>query len=142
VSEGDAWSVKRQSGERGPTVTAERVNTEVSFGKGAAGTGLQVALEGDCALLVGEFDGDVKSPGTVASSVGAAARVVIGEAGVHIVCQTNVGTTRITQTAQEVDEALRCHAWLGASPPPRDRSEEFFGTSCLAEQAMHLLPAL
>jgi len=41
------------------------------------------------------------------------------EAGVHVVCQTDVQTARITHTAEDIDDALWWHAWLGASAAPR-----------------------
>ena len=45
------------------SVRLARVSIEVALRKGAAGAGLQVALEGDRSPLVGKFDGDVKLPG-------------------------------------------------------------------------------
>ena len=65
---------------------------EVSLRKGAAGTGFQIALELNSPLLVGEFDGDVELPRAVARSVRAAAGVVIGEAGEHVVREADVRT--------------------------------------------------
>ena len=56
-------------------------SSKVSLRKGAARTGLQIALELERPSFVGELDGDVELPGTVARRVGAAAGVVIGEAG-------------------------------------------------------------
>ena len=58
-----------------------RARLTESSSKGAAGAGFQIALEVDSALLVRKFDGDVKLPGAIARGVGAAAGVVVGEAG-------------------------------------------------------------
>ena len=52
-------------------------------------------LEVDRSLLVTKFDSDVKLPGTVPRSVWAAAGVVIGEAGVDVVCEADVGPLRL-----------------------------------------------
>ena len=57
---------------------------EVTLREGAAGTGLQVAFEADGSLLGGEFDGDVDAPRTITRGVGAAAGVVVGEAGTDV----------------------------------------------------------
>lgn len=55
-------------------------STKVALREGASGAGLEVALERDGSLLVGEFDGDVKLPRAVARGVRAPARVVVGQA--------------------------------------------------------------
>ena len=89
----------------------------VSLRKGAAGTGFQIALELNSPLLVGEFDGDVELPRAVARSVRAAAGVVIGEAGEHVVVRPTYGRLWY-RTAQDMDDALRWHARLGATGGP------------------------
>jgi hypothetical protein len=50
------------------------------LGEGAARSGLQVPLEGNGSLLVGELDRDVKLPRSVARGMGTPACVVVGEA--------------------------------------------------------------
>ena len=74
--------------------------------EGAAGAGLQVAFEIDSALFVGEFDGDVQLPGTVARGVGAAAGVVIGEAGGDVRGVTDVEVWLRIGVLENVDESL------------------------------------
>jgi hypothetical protein len=44
--------------------------SEVPLRKGAAGAGLQIALEVDSSLFVGELDDDVELPGAVAGGMG------------------------------------------------------------------------
>jgi hypothetical protein len=61
----------------------------------APGAGLQIALEGDSSLLIGELDADVEVPRTMARSVGTAAGVVIGEARGNVRSQTDIGTARL-----------------------------------------------
>jgi|SRR5688500_17116216 hypothetical protein len=74
--------------------------------EGAARTGFQVALEGDGSLLVRKPDDDVELSRTVARSVRAAARVVIGEARGDVVGETDVVVSCGTGALQNVDDSL------------------------------------
>ena len=65
-------------------------SSKVPLRKGATGAGLQIAFEIDSLLLVLELDDHMQLPGPVARGVGAAARVVVGETPVDIVCETDV----------------------------------------------------
>jgi hypothetical protein len=94
---------------------------KVPLRKGAARTGLQIALELDSPLLVRELDGDVENPRAVARGVGATAGVVVSEAGADVVCEADIWTARIAHTAQDVDDAPRWHAAGPASAAPRGR---------------------
>jgi Recombinase len=78
---------------------------EMSLRKCATGAGLQIALEGDCSPLIREFDGDVKLPRAVARNVGAAAGVVIGEAGVDVRSVTDVEVWLRIGTLENVNES-------------------------------------
>ena len=91
-------------------------SSKVPLCKGATGTGFQISLEGDSSLLVGELDADVEVPRTIARSVRTAAGVVVGDAGGNVRGQTDVGTARVTHTAQDIDEALRGHGRIECKP--------------------------
>ena len=91
----------------------------VPLRKDAAGTGLQVPLELHCSLLVRKFDGDVQLPGTVPRSVGAAAGIVIGEAGADVRGVTDVERWLRISTLENVDESVGFgHARPEATPMP------------------------
>ncbi|HXG70861.1 MAG TPA: hypothetical protein VNJ04_09655 [Gemmatimonadaceae bacterium] len=55
-------------------------STKVALREGATGARLEVTLEGDGSLLVGQFDGDVELPGTMTRSVEGATGIVVLEA--------------------------------------------------------------
>ena len=75
-------------------------------------------------------------PAAVARGVGAAARVVIGEARSDIVCETNVRTAGITHTPQDIGDALRCQAWPGAVSAMDEALSRFtFAASTFAQRA-------
>ena len=85
---------------------AGRLSPEMTLREGAAGTGLQIALELDSPLLVRKFDGDVELPWAVARGVGAAAGVVVGEAGADVRGVTDVEVWLRIGTLENVDESL------------------------------------
>ena len=79
---------------------------EVPLRECATGPGLQIALEFNSPLLVGEFDGDVEVPRAVPRGVRAAAGVVVGESGVDVRGETDVEVSLRIGTLENVDESL------------------------------------
>src|SRR5215213_2969710 len=114
--------------------------TKVPLRKGAAGTGLQITLEVECALLVRKFDGDVQLPGSVARRVRAAAAVVVGEAGGGVVGEADVWTARIIHAAQNVDNALRRHAGTRCKLADRLWDSGIFAQCRNGPEMLKLLP--
>jgi hypothetical protein len=78
----------------------------VPLRKGATRAGLQVTLEIDSSLLVRKFYGEVKLPRAVTRSVGAAAGVVVGEAGGDVRRSTDVEVWFRIGILEDVDESL------------------------------------
>ena len=116
-------------------------SSKVPLRKGATGAGLQIAFEIDSLLLVLELDDHMQLPGPVARGVGAAARVVVGETPVDIVCETDV-TARLGSVTlrRTIDDALRCHARIDATASTeRGNRESLAAIRRWAERPMQLL---
>jgi hypothetical protein len=73
------------------------------FRKRAARTGLEVTLEGERAVLVGEFDQNVNLPGTSVCGVRTLAEIVGLEAESGVTGYTRVIPLPISQASQNVD---------------------------------------
>jgi hypothetical protein len=88
---------------------------EVPLREGAAGAGLQVALETDGPPLIRELDDDVKVPRSTARCVSTPTRIVIGQSGVYVGREADIEVTRFGLVPQDVDESLlsRHRPWLG-----------------------------
>jgi hypothetical protein len=85
---------------------ARHVSTEVALRKGAAGARLQVALEGQCAVLARKLHGDDQLPRAMLGSVIAASCVVPFDAGCHIAGRTDVEPVPVGRAAKSVDESF------------------------------------
>lgn len=90
--------------------------------KSAAGSGLQVLLERNGTVSVGEFNSDVDTPWCAASCVSAAPVVVSPESCADVGRQPGVVTGRRGVVLQDIDEPFgRGHA---AGQKQRDRQPE------------------
>ena len=74
--------------------------------EGAPRAGLQIAFEVESSSLVRKFDGDVELPRAVSRGVGAAARVVVGEAGANVRGEADVEMRRRIGALENVDESF------------------------------------
>jgi hypothetical protein len=111
--------------------------------KGAAGSELQVSLEGNGSWLVGELDGDVKPPGAVTRGVGAPAGVVVGEARRDVGGATDVEVWPRIGILENVDEPLlfrhaRREQRLCRTLAFQNTQNERDGTSKIAVSAIRL----
>jgi hypothetical protein len=74
--------------------------------EGAAGTGLQVALETDGGGFVSELDSHVKLPRPACGGVRAATIVVVRDTRRHVGGETRVEVRRTTTVLENVDESF------------------------------------
>jgi len=91
---------------------------EVTLGEFPAGTRLQIALKSGGALLIREFDNDVKNPWTTINGVRTTAAVVCQEALGNVRCKTSVVANRVVPAFEDVHEPPRMHAWRAAIVEP------------------------
>jgi len=75
-----------------------------------AGSGFQIAFEGDSATLVGELDYHVNDPGTVLGRVSTCARIVFGDSARDVCSDSGVVPRWNLAVPQNIDEPLR-HAF-------------------------------
>jgi hypothetical protein len=85
---------------------SSHASIKVPLGKRPAGAGLQIALEADGSLLVGEFDDDVKLPGAPSGCVRAPAGVVMEQPRPHVRRETNVEVRLCIGTLENINESL------------------------------------
>jgi len=85
---------------------ADLVRTEMPFRKSAAGPGLQVVLEADRTLLVGELQRDHDTPGSISNGVSAGTGVVPVQPLLNVAGYADVMALGIALAAQNVDEPL------------------------------------
>jgi hypothetical protein len=116
---------------------------KVPLREGAAGAGLQVALELECALFVGQLDDDVELPGTVARGVRASAGVVVGEPRGGVVREADVVMGFGFGTLQHVDESLVLgHPKAKATAVPKrwngERAETMNSATAIAVSAIRV----
>ena len=78
----------------------------MALGEGAAGAGLQIALQADRPWLLRELDDDVNLPRSSGHGVGAAARVVVGQSLIHIGRETDVELVGLRFVSPDVDKRL------------------------------------
>ena len=81
---------------------ADLVRTEVPFRKSAAGPGLQVVLEADRTLLVGELQRDHDTPGSISNGVSAGTGVVPVQPLLNVAGYADVMALGIALAAQNV----------------------------------------
>lgn len=84
--------------------------SEVSLGKRASGSGLQVALEASCDCDIGELKRDDERPWPVMDSHAGRTGVVPVQALDDITREADVMAIGVAVAAEDVDEALRFHA--------------------------------
>jgi hypothetical protein len=90
---------------------------EVSLREGSAGAGLQVALEANRSLLVGELDDNVQLPGAVPRGMRTSARVVIVEPTTCVRREADVEAGRRFGVSEDIDDVLISrHAGIGSEP--------------------------
>ena len=108
------WCVANSSDEYAPATLFK-----MPLREGAPGSGLQVPLEGNGSLLVGELDRDVKLPRPVSRGMGTPACVVVGEAGRNVRSATDIEMWLRIGIFENVDESLVFrHARPEATPMP------------------------
>jgi hypothetical protein len=79
--------------------------------EGTARAGLEVTLEADCSLFVGELNHDVEVPGAISRSVLASGGVVVFQSSTDVRCQADVEARAPVRVLQDVhDVFVLCHA--------------------------------
>lgn len=89
-----------------PNVNINASLLEVSLGKRASRTGLEIALEADRPVLVRELNDDMKLPGPVPHSMRAAAVVVIIQPSPWIGRETGIEVGSGIRVSKDIYEAL------------------------------------
>jgi len=95
---------RRELGEL-PELAGTDFSAQMASGKGTPGAGLQIPLERDRSLFVGELHDDVDLPWPPTRGVKAAAGIVRLEAGAAVTGDAGVITPGVSETPKNIDAA-------------------------------------